>query len=94
MTKRVTGPIKDVFRQYERMGVFEWKQIKEHFGSAAAEAVAIEFTDTELLPHPVSFNRANEILAATGMKPNPFQSALRITPPAFHQLYEELTKAK
>ncbi len=93
MTKRVTGPVKDVFRKYERMGVFEWKQIKEHFKSATAEAVAIEFSDTELLPHPVSFNRANEILAATGMKPNQFQSALRITPLTFHQLYAELTKA-
>jgi hypothetical protein len=92
MTKRVTGPIKDVFRQYERMGVFEWKQIKEHFGEASAEAVAIEFTDTELLPHPVSFTRANEILMQTGMKANQFQSALRITPSTFHKLYNELTK--
>lgn len=92
MTKRVTGPIKDVFRQYERMGVFEWKQIKGHFGEATAEAVAIEFTDTELLPHPVSFTRANEILMQTGMKANQFQSALRITPSTFHQLYNELTK--
>jgi hypothetical protein len=92
MTKRVTGPIKDVFRQYERMGVFEWKQIKEHFGEATAEAVAIEFTDTELLPHPVSFTRANEILVRTGMNANQFQSALRITPSTFHELYNELTK--
>jgi hypothetical protein len=93
MTKRVTGPIKDVFRQYERMGVFDWKQIKEHFGNANAEAVAIEFTDTELLPHPVSFKRANEILTDNGMKFNQLQSALRITPSAFHQVYDELTKA-
>lgn len=94
MTKRVTGTIKDLFRQYERMGVFEWKQIKEHFGDASAPAVAIEFTDTELLPRPVSFNRANDILAATGMSRNQFQSALRITAPTFHQLYDELTKSE
>ncbi|WDQ16781.1 GNAT family N-acetyltransferase [Rhodopirellula sp. P2] len=93
MTKRVTGPIKDVYRQYERMGVFEWKQIKEHFGKATSEAVAIEFTDTELLPHPINFTRANQILVQTGMKANQFQSALRITAPTFHQLYDELTKA-
>lgn len=94
MTKRVTGPIKNVFRQYERMGVFDWKQIKKHFGKATATAVAIEFTDTELLPFPVTFTRANEILQQTGMKTNQFRSALRITPLTFHQLYNELTEAR
>ena len=93
MTKRVTGPVKNLFRQYERMGVFEWKQIKEHFGDANAEAAAIEFTDTELLPNPISFDRANEILALVGMKPNQFQSALRIPPEAFNLIYQEITKA-
>lgn len=91
MTKRVTGAVKDVFRQYERMGVFEWKQLMAHFGSASARATAIEFTDTELLPNPVGFDRANEILADTGMKPNQFQSALQVGPAAFHRLYHELT---
>jgi len=92
MTKRVTGSIKNLFRQYERMGVFDWKQIKEHFGDANAEATAIEFTDTELLPNPISFDRANEILTQAGMKPNRFQSALRVPAEAFELMYRELTK--
>ena len=92
MTKGVHGIVKDLFREYRRLGVFEWKHLMNHFKSPTAEAFAIEFTNTELFPNPIRLDDVNNILVKAGMKRQLFPSALEINPVAFQELYRLATK--
>lgn len=94
MTNLVKGTVKDLFRRFERLGVFEWRQLMDYFESENAEAVAIEFTRTELLEHPIDFQRINTILEDSGMKRQTFQSALRVDDQAFQRIYEQASNGK
>ena len=87
MTKGVNGTVKDLFREYKRLGDFEWQHLIEHFGSANASAFAIEFTNTELLPNPIRLAEIDQILVRNSMKKQPFASAVRINQAAFEEIY-------
>ncbi len=87
LTKGVIGTVKNLFREFARMGVFEWPQLMEHFGGPEAFGLALEFTDTELLEQPVSFDTLNDILEESGMKRQQFMSTVEIPPDAFHEVY-------
>lgn len=93
MTKGVYGTVKNLFREYQRMGVYEWKHLMEHFdGNPEAEAFALEFSNTELFPNPIRLDTINEILLQHGMKRQSFPSALKINAPAFQQIYQQATQ--
>jgi ribosomal protein S18 acetylase RimI-like enzyme/predicted nucleic acid-binding protein len=91
LTRRVNGTVKNLFKEYQRMGVFEWPQLMNHFGSSEAEALAIEFTDTELLPSPIRLNQVNDILEKNSMKRQQFVSSVKIPFAAFEEIYKKST---
>lgn len=87
MTKGVTGTVKDLFREYHRLGVFEWRQLMDHFKSSEAMAFALEFSNTELFPSPISLDDVNSILLEQGMKRQQFVSAVKVPLNAFKRIY-------
>ncbi len=92
MTKGVTSTVKNLFREYQRLGVFEWRHLLEHFGEPNASAFAMEFTNTELFPQPISLDELNAILEEDGMKRQQFVSAVEIRQKAFETIYLQATK--
>lgn len=87
LTEGVSGTVKNLFRNFESLGVFEWPQLIEHFGSAEALAFAIQFTNTELLPSPITFDETNDILEEYGMKRQIFNSCIQLNQDAFEPIY-------
>jgi len=63
-----------------------------HFKSPTARAFSIEFTNTELFPHPIKLDDVNDIFVKTGMKRQLFPSAIEIKPLAFEEMYLRSTK--
>ena len=59
----------------------------DHFGDANALAFAMEFTNTELFPTPISLDEVNTVLIQAGMKRQQFVSAVEIGQQAFEKIY-------
>jgi len=92
MTQGVTGTVKDLYREYQRLGVFEWRHLMDHFGSPDAAAFAMEFTNTELFPRTISLDELNAILVENGMKRQQFVSAVEISQAAFETIYLQASR--
>ncbi|MBX3421962.1 MAG: GNAT family N-acetyltransferase [Pirellulaceae bacterium] len=92
MTKGVTGTVKDLYREYQRLGVFEWRHLMDHFGNPDTLAFAMEFTNTELFPRTISLDELNAILIEDGMKRQQFISALEISQAAFETIYLQASR--
>lgn len=92
MTKRVTGTAKNLFREFQRFGVYEWHHVMDFFKQADAAGLAIQFTSTELLENPMSLEDVNEILSSHGMGKQTFPSAVKIPDAAFHEIYSQATR--
>lgn len=88
LTKGVNGSVKDLFREYQRLGVFEWRHLMDHFDDANSPAFAVEFTNTELFPNPISLDELNAILVEDGMKRQQFVSSVKISQVAFEKIYQ------
>jgi len=82
----VTGGPKELFRRFRRLGVYEWRHVLETAGSVDGELMALQFSDTELFPSPVSWNAAQTILRQYGIK-STFVSPTEICESAFVNLY-------
>lgn len=94
LTKRVTGTAKNLFREFQRFGVYEWHHILQFFKQADTAALAIQFTDTELLENPLTLEDVNQILRSHGMGTQTFPSAVKIPDAAFHEIYSQSMKEK
>nr|WP_231598433.1 hypothetical protein [Crateriforma conspicua] len=92
VTRRVTGSVKNLFREFQRFGVYEWRHLMDHFGSPDAEGLAIEFTSTELFENPVTLDDVNDVLEKHGMRRQIFASAIAIPDAAFHEIYSQSTR--
>lgn len=92
LTKGVTGTVKDLYREYQRLGVFEWRHLMDHFKKPDAPAFAMEFTRTELFPKTISLDELNTILVEDGMKRQQFVSAVEISQAAFEKIYQQASQ--
>ncbi|WP_146455451.1 hypothetical protein [Rubripirellula tenax] len=92
LTKRVTGTVKNLFGEFQRFGVYEWRHLMEHFKGADAQGLAIEFTSTELFENPITFDDVNDVLESHGMRRQQFISAVAIPDAAFHEIYSRSTQ--
>ncbi len=92
LTKGVTGTVKDLYREYQRLGVFEWRHLMDHFEKPDAPAFAMEFTNTELFPKTISLDELNTILVEDGMKRQQFVSAVEISQAAFEKIYQQASQ--
>lgn len=55
----VVGPAKEVFKRFERLGVYEWRDIEKLAAkNPQREIMAIHFSDTEIFPEPIDLSQA------------------------------------
>ncbi|WP_231741911.1 PIN domain-containing protein [Stieleria varia] len=94
LTRRVAGTVKDLFREFQRFGVYEWHHLMKHFKDAEAQGLAIEFTSTELFESPMSRDDVNDVLESHRMKRQIFPSAVAIPDEAFQEIYLRSTKSE
>lgn len=77
---------KNLFRQFRRLGVYEFKNVLETAkNNLDNQVMAIRFSDTELFNKPIPFNEVQEILG----KNNQFQSPQKISIECFQKLYNQ-----
>jgi predicted nucleic acid-binding protein len=88
MTERVTGPAITVYRRFRHLGVYQWRDVREHAGGDENPIMGIGFTDTESLARPTTFHETNAILEQFGMR-SQFISATRISEDAFFAIYRQ-----
>lgn len=85
----VVGKPKELFRQFRRLGIYEWKHVmKVVEGSEDQYLMAVRFSDTELFPTPISLEELRASYKTLG-KGLMLQSPSRLAPPPelFAQLY-------
>jgi len=83
----VIGPSKDLFRRFERLGVYQWKHVIELAkGDISIDIMAIQYSDTELFTTPVAWRDFQAILKDAGIRTQ-LQSPQLITPEVFSKLY-------
>lgn len=88
ITNYQIGDVKEMFKKYERFGVYRWNEIKSLSESTAnkGKVMALEFTDTELFKNIISYQTAVECLKKYKCFSN-FQSPVSIKEQAFFELY-------
>ena len=94
LTRRVTGRVKNLYRQFNRFGVYEYRHLIEHFDSPEAEGLAMEFTGTELFRNMLTLDDVNMVLESHGMRRQTFQGALAIPADVFYEIYTRSTERK
>lgn len=83
------GNARPVFRKFEGIGTYRWRDISELTdGDADASIMAFEFSDTERLSSRLSLGRIQEIFIAHGRKANSFNGPVRIDHKLFLALYQ------
>lgn len=81
------GKPKALFRQFRRLGVYEWRHIKELAkGDINQDIMALRFSDTELFTSPVKWKKLQEILKGYNCS-SQIMSPVRIPTQIFAELY-------
>jgi GNAT superfamily N-acetyltransferase len=89
LTEVQTGKGKDLFRMYKHYGIYEWDNIYELCdGKDDKDIRALKFSHTELFRHPVTYDRAQELLVRNGFKRNTFASPVLVSSAVFFDMYE------
>ncbi|HWY38640.1 MAG TPA: GNAT family N-acetyltransferase [Bacteroidia bacterium] len=85
----ITGPAKDLFKKYDKFGVFSWeKHIKPLAKNDPNKDIKIlRFSNSESFEIPVAYKKIKEILKERGENDNNFQSPLKISASTFIELY-------
>lgn len=84
LVARECGPAKDLFKKNDRLGGYEWGDLKRKLkGGAEQETEVLRFVDTELLPSPVSLSHLRALGGAKML-----QGPLRIEEDLFFKIYE------
>ncbi len=85
----VVGPAKTLYHQFERLGVYDWKDVlRTARGSAENHIMALKFSHTAMLPEPVDLSTVREILEEEEGKLPVLQSPQRITPRTFARILQ------
>lgn len=91
----VVGKPKELFRQFRRLGIYEWKNVLNVArGSEDQPLMAVRFSDTELFTTPIVLKELRATYAALG-KGLVIQGPSRVAPPElFEQLYRRGMRRK
>lgn len=92
--KVTTGKPKELFKKYRRLGVYQWKNV---FDTAKndldQEIMAVTFSDTHQLEHPLDWKSFQKILVHHSVKTN-LQSPVAIGTGVFNDIYIKSMKAR
>ena len=82
------GPAKDVFRQYERFGIFRWPNVLETaHGDPQDDVMALRISDVERFSRGIGWDVFQAILRRHGVRTN-LQSPVEIPEAVFIDIYE------
>jgi GNAT superfamily N-acetyltransferase/predicted nucleic acid-binding protein len=86
----VVGTAKDLFRRYQRLGVYKWSDVSALTGgNAQKEIMAFRFSKTELFRRPLPWRDLQELLAAETGKRSPLVSPVRVPESFFDAAYRQ-----
>lgn len=87
----VTGPARDLFKVYRRLGVYDWDHVYSLAKSdASTQIMAVRFGMTLELPRPVGLRRLREAYASSHSRPMPsLQSPFPVDESLFQQIMRE-----
>jgi predicted nucleic acid-binding protein/GNAT superfamily N-acetyltransferase len=86
----VVGRAKDLYKRFQRLGVYEWKNVLQTAkGEAKNEIMAFSFSNTEILLHPITLGNLRAIMLDTEAKEPVLQSPQQILPSTFARIYRE-----
>jgi predicted nucleic acid-binding protein/predicted GNAT family acetyltransferase len=81
------GKPKDLYKKYRRLGIYQWKNVIETAkDNLDQEIMAITFSDTHLLEHPLEWKIFQKVLKSHSVKTN-LQSPVKIKSDVFKELY-------
>jgi ribosomal protein S18 acetylase RimI-like enzyme/predicted nucleic acid-binding protein len=85
-----SGPASRMFKQYEKLGVYQWSDIRRMTGNnEQKEILAIHFGPTEIFTHPVPRADLDRVIIKhTGRSKPPLSMPLEISPHCFRELIE------
>jgi len=86
------GLPKRLFAKYKRLGIYQWKEVYETaHGDIDRAIMVLKFSDTELLPNPVTWDDVQATLKANGVASR-LQSPLLVPGCVFLALYSQGTQ--
>ena len=85
----IIGAAKDVYKNFKRFGIFEWKDIiRLAHGNPKGEIMAFIFSGTELLKSPIRLDRVRQILFNEMKTIPPLSTPVKIPERCFKEIYE------
>ena len=85
----IMGRPKDIFRRFQRLGVYEWSDVLRTAGNKLENNImALRFSNTELLKKPVGLPEIQQILSRGEGKKLVVQSPQRINQKSFARIYQ------
>ena len=85
----VVGRPKELFRRFDRLGVYEWKHLIELAkGDIDTSLMAVRYSDTQLLANPIRWDTFQKVLQAAGVRTQ-LQSPQLIPTQVFANLYRQ-----
>ncbi|NLE03511.1 MAG: N-acetyltransferase, partial [Crenarchaeota archaeon] len=88
VTEVNTGKPKDLYRKYQRYGIFEWRDVFELAKKDInREIMGFQFCNTEQFKYPIEWKTIQKILVEEGCN-STFQSITKISHDTFIKLYK------
>ena len=85
----VVGRPKELFRRFDRLGVYEWRHLIELAkDDIDTNLMAVRYSDTQLLANPIRWDTFQAVLQEAGVRTQ-LQSPQLIPPQAFAKLYRQ-----
>jgi len=83
----VTGKAKDLFKRFQRLGIYEWRDILRDAGNPDNPLMALRFSNTEAFRSPINLQSVIEIVKKGDGKSLCLQSPQIISARSFEALY-------
>ena len=85
----VIGRATDLFHRFERLGIYEWKDVlTKAKNQPTNQVMALRFNNTQLLPHPIDLPTLRRFLREDEDKKPMLESPQRILPRTFARIYQ------
>ena len=85
----VVGRPKELFRRFDRLGVYEWRHLIELAkDDIDANLMAVRYSDTQLLANPIRWDTFQAVLKEAGVRTQ-LQSPQLLPPQVFAKLYRK-----
>ena len=82
------GEAKELYRRYERLGIYEWKHVRQTaHGDPLGNVMAVVFSQTQLFHSPIALDALRKLLCRDMGTVPPLSTAVRIPERCFQAIY-------